>query len=82
MTLAHPQDAIPIWQGEIERLIDVKNNAAYADAVELVVRVGSLMRAAGCEEDFPSYTAKPRLQHKPNWNLMKLFDRKRGRRDP
>jgi uncharacterized Zn finger protein len=70
----HPLEAIPIWQGEIERVIDAKNNQAYAEAVDLIIRVHRLMRAADCEADFPPYTAKLRTQHKPKRNLMKLFD--------
>lgn len=73
----HPLDAIPIWQEEIDRQIDTKNNQAYAAAVDLIVRVGRLMTAAGREADFPPYTATLRLKHKPKRNLMKLFDGKR-----
>lgn len=70
----HPLDAIPIWQGEIERIIDAKNNQAYAAAVDLIARVGGLQMAADREVDFPSYTAKLRATHKPKRNLMRLFD--------
>jgi len=70
----HPSDAIPIWQAEVERRIDAKNNHAYGEAVDLIARVGRLMRAAGCEADFPPYLAKLRTTHKPKRNLMKLFD--------
>lgn len=73
----HPLDAIPIWQEEIERQVDAKNNQAYAAAVDLIIRVGRLMKAAGREADFPPYTAALRLKHKPKRNLMKLFDGKR-----
>ena len=70
----HPREAIPIWQGEVERVIDAKNNQAYVQAVELIVRVGRLMVAAGRGADFPAYTAKLRTTHKPKRNLMKLFN--------
>jgi uncharacterized Zn finger protein len=70
----HPSEVIPIWQGEIERIIDAKNNQAYREAVDLIARVARLMRAAGCEADFAPYTAKLRATHKPKRNLMKLFD--------
>ena len=70
----HPLDAIPIWQGEIERVIDAKNNQAYAEAVDLIVRVRRLLIAAEREADFPPYVAKLRTTHKPKRNLMKLFD--------
>jgi len=70
----HPLEAIPIWQGEIERVIDAKNNQAYAEAVDLIVRVRRLLIAADCEADFAPYVAKVRAAHKPKRNLMKLFD--------
>ncbi len=70
----HPLEAIPIWQAEVERLIDAKKNQAYAEAVELIARVGRLMRAADQKADFTPYVAKLRATHKPKRNLMKLFD--------
>ena len=70
----HPLEAIPIWQGEIERVIGAKNNQAYAEAVDLIVRVRRLMIAADRESDFPPYLATLRTTHKPKRNLMKLFD--------
>ncbi len=70
----HPLEAIPIWQGEIERVIDAKNNQAYAEAVDLLVRVRRLLIAAEREADFAPYVAKLRTMHKPKRNLMKLFD--------
>jgi len=70
----HPLDAIPIWQGEIERVIGAKNNQAYAEAVDLLVRVRRLLIAADREADFAPYAAKLRTTHKPKRNLMKLFD--------
>ncbi len=70
----HPLEAMVIWQGEIEQVIDAKNNQAYAEAVNLIVRVRRLMTAAGREADFAPYVAKLRTTHKPKRNLMKLFD--------
>jgi tetratricopeptide (TPR) repeat protein len=70
----HPLEAIPIWQAEVERLIDAKKNQAYAEAVELISRVGRLMSAADQKADFTPYVAKLRATHKPKRNLMKLFD--------
>lgn len=70
----HPLDAIPIWQREAERVIDAKNQRAYAEAVDLIIRVRRLMIAAAREGDFTPYTARLRATHKPKRNLMKLFD--------
>jgi len=68
----HPLEAIPIWQGEIERVIDAKNNQAYAEAVDLIVQVRRLLISADREEDFAPYVGKLRATHKPKCNLMKL----------
>lgn len=73
----HPLEAIPIWQDQIERVIAAKNNHAYAEAVDLIVRVRRLLVAAGRAADFPSYTLKLRTTHKPKRNLMKLFDERK-----
>jgi len=72
----HPLEAIPIWQREIERMINAKNNQAYAAAVERIAHVRQLLIAADLQADFPAYTAKLRATHKPKRNLMKLFDQR------
>ncbi len=70
----HPLEVIPIWQAEVERRIDAKNNQAYAEAVDLIARVGRLMLAADRAPDFSPYLMKLRATHKPKRNLIKLFD--------
>lgn len=70
---AHPADAIPIWQSEVDRQIAAKNNQSYAEAVALIERVGRLMTAADREPDFAPYVEGLRSIHKPKRNLMKLF---------
>ena len=72
----HPADAIPIYQEEVERKLDERNNRAYQEAVDLMIRVGALMARAGREAEFPSYSAQVRAIHKAKRNLMKLFDGK------
>ena len=70
----HPGDAIPIWQAQVERAIQAKNNAGYQEAVELMARVNRLMTRAGQPDAFAPYAAQVRATHKPKRNLMKLFD--------
>ncbi len=70
----YPLEATPIWQSEIERVIDTKNNQAYAEAVDLIARVRRLLIVANREADFAPYVGKLRTTHKPKRNLMKLFD--------
>jgi uncharacterized Zn finger protein len=72
----HPSEAIPIWQSDVERAIDAKNNHAYAEAVATIARVRTLMVAAGQDEAFPRYAAQLRARHKAKRNLMKLFEQR------
>jgi uncharacterized Zn finger protein len=71
---AHPTDAIPIYQEEVERAIDAKNNCGYQEAVGTMTRVRTLMARTGTEGEFPAYVAQVRAVHKAKRNLMKLFD--------
>jgi uncharacterized Zn finger protein len=70
----HPEDALPIYQEHVERLIDQKNNQAYAEAVDLMRKVKELMARLDREQDFPAYVDSVRTAHKPKRNLMKLVD--------
>lgn len=72
----HPDDAIPIFQREVEQLIGTKNNRGYADAVSLMAHVRGLMANAGRPDDFGPYAASVRSAHKPKRNLMKLLDQR------
>ena len=70
----HPSEVIPIWQSDVERAIDAKNNHAYAEAVATIAKIRTLMVAAGHEEAFPPYMAQLRTRYKAKRNLMKLYD--------
>lgn len=69
----HPDDAIPLWREEVSRLIAAKNNQSYAEAVDLIDRIGQLMSAAGRADDFAPYVAGLAAVHKRRRNLMTLF---------
>lgn len=70
----HPLEAIPIWQSEVERRIDARNNQGYSRAVELIVHIGKLMIQADRDADFLPYVTMLREAHNPKRNLMKLFN--------
>ena len=74
---AHPRDAIPTVEEEVERLIAAKNNNTYRQAVETMTHVQELMRAAAQPDAFGPYAAGVRARHKPKRNLMKLLDARR-----
>jgi uncharacterized Zn finger protein len=40
---SHPEDAIPIYEREVESLIGEKKDAGYRDAVKMMVRIESLL---------------------------------------
>ncbi len=71
---AHPLEAITIFQDEVERLIGMKNNDAYRQAVEMMAHVATLMRAGAQPHAFAPYATGVRARHKPKRNLMKLLD--------
>jgi uncharacterized Zn finger protein len=71
----HPEDALPIYQRQIEPMLDRKNNEAYVEAIGLLRKVRELMVRLGREPDFTSYLGKVRGTHKPKRNFMKLLDR-------
>ena len=70
----HPEDAIPIYLGQVEPLLGQKNNAAYSGAVALLRRAGALMTRLGQREDFVNHLILLRGKHKPKRNFIKLLD--------
>ncbi|HTN72254.1 MAG TPA: SWIM zinc finger family protein [Methylomirabilota bacterium] len=73
----HPQDALPIYQRQIEPTLDRKNNDAYREAIGLLRKVRELMVRLEQKDEFTNYLDKVRAAHKPKRNFMKLLDRER-----
>jgi uncharacterized Zn finger protein len=71
----HPEDALPIYQGQIDPTLDRKNNEAYRDAIGLLRKVRELMVRLGREAEFTNSLDKVRASHKPKRNFMKLLER-------
>ena len=71
----HPEDALPIYQRQIEPTLDRKNNEAYAETVNLLRKVRDLMVRLERKDEFTNYLEKVRAAHKPKRNFMKLLDR-------
>lgn len=70
----HPEDALPIYQGQIEPTIELRNNEAYQQAVNLLLKVRDLMTRLGRAAEFVAYLEAVRTAHKPKRNLMKLLE--------
>ena len=71
----HPEDALPIYQGQIDPTLDRKNNEAYREAIGLLRKVRELMVRLGRDNEFTNSLDKVRASHKPKRNFMKLLER-------
>jgi uncharacterized Zn finger protein len=70
----HPEDALPIYQRQLEATIDEKNNDAYREAVTLLRKVQRLMSRCDKQQPFAAYLTAVRTTHKPKRNFIKLLD--------
>lgn len=70
----HPSDVIPIYQKQVERLLDEKHNQAYREAEKLLKKIRDLMARLKRTESFKAYLAEVRARHKPKRNFIKLLD--------
>ena len=73
----HPEDALPVYQRQVERSIDQKNKRGYEEAVELLYRVRELMDRLDRGGEFPAYLATVRNAHKQKRSLVRLLDEAR-----
>ncbi len=71
----HPEDALAIFQKQIEPTLERKNNDAYREAADLLRKIHVLMARLNRSDGFTAYLASVRAAHKPKRNFMKLLDR-------
>ncbi|MBI5588044.1 MAG: hypothetical protein HY889_06725, partial [Deltaproteobacteria bacterium] len=71
----HPEDALTVYQGQVEPVLARKNNEAYREAVGLLRKVHGLMARLGKEPNFQRYLESVRMKHKPKRNFIKMLDR-------
>jgi uncharacterized Zn finger protein len=71
----HPEDALPIYQRQIDPTLNRKNNDAYAETIRLLRKVRELMVRLERKDEFTNFLAKVRASNKPKRNFMKLLDR-------
>jgi len=70
----HPEDALPVYQGQVEPTLQRKHNEAYREAIGFLRKVRALMVRLGREDAFASYLESVRVAHKPKRNFMKLLE--------
>jgi len=71
----HPEDALPIYQRQVQLTLDRKNNEAYRAAVALLRKVRELMARLARGTDFAEFLESVRAAHKPKRNFVKLLER-------
>ncbi|MGA0586966.1 DUF6880 family protein [Dyella sp. KRB-257] len=69
-----PDDAISLYRLVIPPIVEQTNNAAYAEAIILIRRMGGLMKAQRQSAPFGDYLAELRVRYKPKRNFIKLLD--------
>ncbi len=73
----HPQDAIGVYDREIDAAIDTKKAGGYREAVNLLSRTQRLYNTLGRPESFAAAVAGIRAEHGRKRSLMALLDQKR-----
>ncbi len=74
--IEHPEDALPIYQRQIEPVLARKNNEAYKEAVGFLKKIRQLMGQLGRDSEFSEYVNKLRAAHKAKRNFIKLLDQR------
>jgi uncharacterized Zn finger protein len=69
----HPDDALPIYQRQIDPTVSRGKNQAYGEAVVMLARIRALMVRLGREGDFEQYLETIRATHRAKRNFMKLL---------
>lgn len=73
----HPEDALRVYEAAIEPTVDLKNNQAYEQAVDLLRKVNELMVRVDKRTEFDRLLLSLRTAHKPKRNFMALLDKTR-----
>ena len=71
---SRPGDAVSLYRRAVPLIVGQTNNAAYAEAIKLICRVGGVMQAQSQSRQFGDYLAELRVQFKPKRNFIKLLD--------
>ena len=71
---ARPADAITLYRRVVPPIVGQTDNTAYANAIELIRKMGNLMRNIDQSRKFADYLAELHAQFKPKRNFIKLLD--------
>ena len=69
-----PGDAVQVYKQMIAPTLSRTNNAAYAEAIELLRKIRELMSRLGREMEFEDYVSALRVEYKRKRNFIKLLE--------
>lgn len=70
----HPEDALRVYQDDVQRLVNQTNNAAYKEAIGQVLSIRRLLKKTGQDDRFGKYVAELAGEFKRKRNFMKLLN--------
>ena len=70
----HPEQALAVYRQEVEALLQVTDKRVYAQAVDLLRRIGPLMTRLGRTAEFADYAAGVRVANARRPAFLALFD--------
>jgi uncharacterized Zn finger protein len=69
----HPEDALAVYQSLVEPTIEQRNNVSYAEAIELIRKIGRLLKRLDREEEWLHFLDTLRMNHRRKRNFMALL---------
>ncbi|NJL37941.1 MAG: hypothetical protein HC899_15290, partial [Leptolyngbyaceae cyanobacterium SM1_4_3] len=73
----HPEDSLSIYMNQVEPLIQTTSNSGYAEAVEFIKKVRSLMLRLELRSQYDQYIAHLRTTYKAKRNFIGLLNREK-----
>lgn len=75
----HPEDALLVYRRLVTQAVNRKNNYAYRRAIELLHKIGRLMKKQKRRDEFIDYVERLRHTHRAQRNFARLVDRMMAR---
>ncbi len=74
-----PEDALLVYRRLVTQTVNRKNNYAYSRAIELLHKIGRLMKKQKRKDEFIDYVERLRHTHRGQRNFAKLVDQMMAR---
>jgi uncharacterized Zn finger protein len=71
----HPEDAVTIYQRFVEPTLARKNNESYQGAIELLSKIGKILKRLDRTEQWKKYLQELHASHRRKRNFISLLDK-------